>query len=49
MSISARIEDYDSCYKSNFNDPRISFFEKQKYRLRQLLFEAENGQQDEEE
>lgn len=46
ISIQARIEDFDEFYKVNFADPRISFFEKQKFRLRKLLFElgrAANG------
>lgn len=39
ISIQARIEDFDEFYKANFADPRVSFFEKQKFRLRRLLFE----------
>lgn len=43
ISILARIDDYDEFYKRHFLDPRISFFEKQKYRLRRLIYESENG------
>ena len=39
LSIQARIDDYDEFYKLHFMDPRVSFFEKQKYRLRKLLFD----------
>ena len=40
ISIKARIEDFDRFYDKNFQDFRISFFEKQKFRLRKLLHEA---------
>lgn len=40
ISIKARIEDFDRFYAFNFQDLRISFFEKQKFRLRKLLHEA---------
>ena len=40
ISIKARIEDFDRFYATNFQDFRISFFEKQKFRLRKLLHEA---------
>ena len=40
ISIKARIEDFDRFYNYNFQDFRISFFEKQKFRLRKLLHEA---------
>lgn len=40
ISIRARIEDYDNFYKLHFTDGYIGFFEKQKFRLRRLLFEA---------
>ena len=40
ISIKARIEDFDRFYNKNFQDFRISFFEKQKFRLRKLLHEA---------
>lgn len=43
ISIRARIEDYDNFFKHNFTDYRIPFFEKQKFRLRKLLFEAANN------
>ena len=43
ISILARIDDYDEFYKRNFLDNRISFFEKQKFRLRKLIFESEHG------
>ena len=47
ISIKARIEDFDRFYDKNFQDFRISFFEKQKFRLRKLLHEASNAQNDE--
>lgn len=40
LSIQARIDDYDEFYKLHFMDPRISFFEKQKFRLRKLLHDS---------
>ena len=43
ISILARIDDYDQFYKRHFVDPRISFFEKQKYRLRKLIYESDYG------
>ena len=43
ISILARIDDYDEFYKRNFLDDRISFFEKQKFRLRKLIYESEHG------
>ena len=43
ISILARIDDYDEFYKRNFLDQRISFFEKQKFRLRKLIYECEHG------
>lgn len=48
LSIKARIEDFDNFFKYNFYDDRIFFFEKQKYRLRKLLFEAESHDLEEE-
>ena len=39
VSIRARIDDYDVFFKKNYHDHRISFFEKQKFRLRKLLSE----------
>lgn len=41
LSIRARIEDFDAFFNTYFYDDRVSFFEKQKYRLRKLLFESE--------
>ena len=47
ISIKARIEDFDRFYDKNFQDFRISFFEKQKFRLRKLLYETSNfGRED---
>ncbi len=42
ISIKARIEDYDASYKKFFQDKRAAFFEKQKFRLRKLLHESRN-------
>ena len=42
ISIKARIEDYDASYKKHFQDNRVAFFEKQKFRLRKLLHESKN-------
>ena len=44
ISIKARIEDYDNFFKQNFSDYRISYFEKQKFRLRKVLHEANEGE-----
>lgn len=43
ISIKARVEDFDNFFKKHFTDDRIPFFEKQKFRLRKLLHEAEEG------
>ena len=40
MSIRARIEDFDNFYDNHFQDFRMPFFEKQKFRLRKLLAES---------
>lgn len=40
VSIRARIEDFDNFYDHHFEDYRIPFFEKQKFRLRRLLAES---------
>ena len=40
VSIRARIEDFDNFYDDHFQDFRMPFFEKQKFRLRRLLAES---------
>lgn len=40
VSIRARIEDFDNFYDHHFQDFRMPFFEKQKFRLRRLLAES---------
>lgn len=47
LSIRARIEDFDAFFNTYFYDDRVSFFEKQKYRLRKLLFESESHEANE--
>lgn len=37
VSIRARIEDYDNFYREHFQDYRLPYFEKQKFRLRRLI------------
>lgn len=40
VSIRARIEDFDNFYDNHYQDFRMPFFEKQKFRLRRLLAES---------
>ena len=40
ISILSRLEDFDAFFDLHFEDDRISYFETQKFRLRQLLYEA---------
>ena len=40
VTIRARIEDFDIFYAKHFQDYRLPFFEKQKYRLRRLISDS---------
>lgn len=40
VTIRARIEDFDNYYASHFQDYRLPYFEKQKYRLRRLIADS---------
>lgn len=41
ISVNARIEDYDHFFNKKFMDQRISFLEKQKYRLKRLIYDSQ--------
>ena len=40
VTIRARIEDFDNFYNEHFQDYRLPYFEKQKYRLRRLVADS---------
>ena len=40
VTIRARIEDFDNYYNKHFQDYRLPYFEKQKYRLKRLVAES---------